>query len=61
MPAPARASTATSPILGHSAACIATHPSDMAVALAALGAEIHTIGPQGERVVPMPGLHRLPG
>jgi xanthine dehydrogenase YagS FAD-binding subunit len=48
-------------ILGHSEACVATHPSDMAVALAALGAEVHVAGPDGERTIPMPGLHRLPG
>jgi xanthine dehydrogenase YagS FAD-binding subunit len=48
-------------ILGHSAACVATHPSDMAVALAALDAAVHVTGPGGQRVVPMPGLHRLPG
>jgi xanthine dehydrogenase YagS FAD-binding subunit len=48
-------------ILGHSAACVATHPSDMAVALVALGAQVHVEGPAGERTIPMPGLHRLPG
>jgi xanthine dehydrogenase YagS FAD-binding subunit len=48
-------------ILGHSAACVATHPSDMAVALAAIGAEVHVTGPAGERTIPIPGLHRLPG
>ena len=48
-------------ILGHSEHCIATHPSDMAVALTALGAAVHVLGPRGERTVPMPGLHRLPG
>jgi xanthine dehydrogenase YagS FAD-binding subunit len=48
-------------ILGHSPQCVATHPSDMAVAMAAFGARVHLRGPQGERVVPMPGLHRLPG
>ena len=48
-------------ILGHSDACVATHPSDMAVALAAIGAEVHLRGPAGERTVPIPGLHRLPG
>jgi xanthine dehydrogenase YagS FAD-binding subunit len=48
-------------ILGHSSSCVATHPSDMAVALAALGARVHVTGPGGEREVPMPGLHRLPG
>ena len=48
-------------VLGHSEACVATHPSDMAVALAALRAEVHVTGPDGERVIPIPGLHRLPG
>jgi xanthine dehydrogenase YagS FAD-binding subunit len=48
-------------ILGHSDACVATHPSDMAVALAALDATVHAQGTDGPRTVPMPGLHRLPG
>ena len=48
-------------ILGHSDACVATHPSDMAVALAAIGAEVHVTGREGERTIPIPGLHRLPG
>jgi xanthine dehydrogenase YagS FAD-binding subunit len=49
-------------VLGHSAACVATHPSDMAVALAALDARIHVTGPGGDRTVPLlPGLYRLPG
>ncbi|GAA2397290.1 xanthine dehydrogenase family protein subunit M [Nonomuraea africana] len=48
-------------IIGHSASCVATHPSDMAVALAALGATVHIEGADGPRTVPMPGLHRLPG
>ncbi|GAA4236194.1 xanthine dehydrogenase YagS FAD-binding subunit [Streptosporangium album] len=48
-------------IIGHSTACVATHPSDMAVALAALGATVHVEGRNGARQVPMPGLHRLPG
>ncbi|MFV0623971.1 FAD binding domain-containing protein [Sphingomonas sp. ac-8] len=48
-------------ILGASPACIATHPSDMCVALAALDAEVHLAGPEGERVVPLVELHRLPG
>jgi len=48
-------------ILGHSEACVATHPSDMAVALAAIGACVQAIGPSGVRSVPIPGLHRLPG
>jgi xanthine dehydrogenase YagS FAD-binding subunit len=48
-------------ILGASSACIATHPSDMAVALAALDATILVRGPAGERVIPMTEFHRLPG
>jgi xanthine dehydrogenase YagS FAD-binding subunit len=48
-------------VIGHSEACIATHPSDMAVALAAIGAEVRVVGPDGARTIPMPGLHRLPG
>jgi xanthine dehydrogenase YagS FAD-binding subunit len=48
-------------VLGHSEACVATHPSDMAVALAALGATVHVRGDDGDRTLPMPGLHRLPG
>jgi xanthine dehydrogenase YagS FAD-binding subunit len=48
-------------ILGASAQCVATHPSDMAVALAALDAVVHTEGPGGRRAIPVTGLHRLPG
>ncbi|MCX4728170.1 xanthine dehydrogenase family protein subunit M [Streptomyces sp. NBC_01306] len=48
-------------VLGHSAHCVATHPSDMAVALAALDAEIELVGPGGERKVPVADFHRLPG
>jgi xanthine dehydrogenase YagS FAD-binding subunit len=48
-------------ILGASEHCIATHPSDMAVAMAALDAEVIVLGPTGERRVPAQGLHRLPG
>lgn len=47
-------------ILGHSPFCVATHPSDMAVALTALGARVRVAGPDGGRLVEMPGLHRLP-
>jgi xanthine dehydrogenase YagS FAD-binding subunit len=46
---------------GDGAACVATHPSDMAVALTALDASVHVTGPGGDRVIAMPGLHRLPG
>jgi xanthine dehydrogenase YagS FAD-binding subunit len=42
-------------------ACIATHPSDMAVALAVLDAQVQVLGPDGERTVPVTELHRLPG
>jgi len=54
------AETGNMAILGHSPDCVATHPSDMAVALAALGARVLVAGPDGERRVAMPGLHRLP-
>ena len=47
-------------ILGASAACVATHPSDMCVALAALDAMMHLRGSEGERSVPLTDLHRLP-
>jgi len=55
------ADTENMAIFGHSPHCVAVHPSDMAVALTALGARVHLQGPDGERTVPMPGLHRLPG
>jgi xanthine dehydrogenase YagS FAD-binding subunit len=48
-------------ILGTSDACIATHPSDMCVALAVLEATVHVTGPAGERVIPFADFHRLPG
>lgn len=48
-------------VLGHSDQCIAVHPSDMAVALAALEALVHVSGPEGDRVIPMSEFHRLPG
>ena len=48
-------------ILGASEACIATHPSDMAVAMAALDAVVRVLGPQGERAIPLVGFYRLPG
>ncbi|KOX20550.1 molybdopterin dehydrogenase [Saccharothrix sp. NRRL B-16348] len=48
-------------ILGASAHCVATHPSDMAVAMAALDAQVAVLGPAGRRVVPLVELHRLPG
>lgn len=48
-------------ILGASPACIATNPSDMAVALVALDATVRLSGPNGERSVPVANFHRLPG
>ncbi|MFI8825125.1 FAD binding domain-containing protein [Streptomyces sp. NPDC053431] len=48
-------------VLGHSPHCVATHPSDMAVALAALDAEVRLRGADGERTVPVAAFHRLPG
>jgi xanthine dehydrogenase YagS FAD-binding subunit len=48
-------------ILGTSESCIATHPSDMCVALAALAANVHVTGPAGERTMAFADFHRLPG
>lgn len=49
-------------ILGASDACIATHPSDMAVAMSALDARVETAGPDGQtRTLPIGELHTLPG
>lgn len=48
-------------IIGHSPACVATHPSDLAVALVALDAVVHVEGPDGPRAIPMTELYRLPG
>jgi xanthine dehydrogenase YagS FAD-binding subunit len=48
-------------ILGASGSCVAVHPSDLAVALAALDAAVLTTGPAGERRLPLTDLHRLPG
>jgi xanthine dehydrogenase YagS FAD-binding subunit len=48
-------------ILGASDSCIATHPSDMAVGLAALDATVRVQGRAGERVIPFRDFHRLPG
>jgi xanthine dehydrogenase YagS FAD-binding subunit len=48
-------------ILGASNECIATNPSDMNVALAALNATVHVIGPKGKRTIPFAEFHRLPG
>jgi xanthine dehydrogenase YagS FAD-binding subunit len=48
-------------ILGASEHCVATHPSDMGVALAALEAVIHVEGPNAARTIPFAEFHRLPG
>jgi len=48
-------------ILGASPACVATHPSDMCVALVALDAIVHTDCSEGPRSIPLADLHRLPG
>lgn len=48
-------------IVGTSPACIANHPSDMCVALAALDGLVHVAGPNGRRSIPMVEFHRLPG
>ncbi|NLU71162.1 xanthine dehydrogenase family protein subunit M [Streptomyces sp. HNM0575] len=48
-------------ILGASPQCVATHPSDMGVALTALDAVVRVQGPDGERAVPFGDFHRLPG
>jgi xanthine dehydrogenase YagS FAD-binding subunit len=48
-------------ILGWSDACIATNPSDLAVALAALGAVVETVGRKGRRGIPFDEFYRLPG
>lgn len=48
-------------ILGASESCVATHPSDMCVALAALDATIHVTGPQGDRAIPFAEFYLLPG
>jgi len=48
-------------ILGTSESCIATHPSDMCVALASLDATVHVEGKNGKRAIPFSDFHRLPG
>ena len=48
-------------ILGTSESCIATHPSDMCVALAALDAVVRVSGTNGDRTIPFSEFHRLPG
>jgi len=51
----------THAILGTSDHCIATHPSDMCVAMAALEATIHVEGPRGKRTIAFADFHKLPG
>ncbi len=48
-------------VLGTSDHCIATHPSDMCVAMAAIGATVHVQGPRGERDIDFLDFHLLPG
>jgi xanthine dehydrogenase YagS FAD-binding subunit len=48
-------------VLGWSEHCVATHPSDLAVALAAFDATVRVEGPAGARSIPLVDLHRLPG
>ncbi len=48
-------------ILGASDACIAVHPSDMAVAMRVLDAEVEVVSSRGQRVIPIADFHRLPG
>jgi xanthine dehydrogenase YagS FAD-binding subunit len=48
-------------ILGASDACVAVHPSDLAVGLVAVDATVLVLGPEGQRSVPIADLHRLPG
>ncbi|SDJ62906.1 xanthine dehydrogenase YagS FAD-binding subunit [Lentzea albidocapillata subsp. violacea] len=48
-------------VLGGSESCIATHPSDLAVALTALDASVHVLGPGGTRRIPVGEFYRLPG
>jgi xanthine dehydrogenase YagS FAD-binding subunit len=48
-------------ILGASEQCVAVHPSDLCVALAALDTTVHVLGPKGGRAIPFENFHRLPG
>jgi xanthine dehydrogenase YagS FAD-binding subunit len=48
-------------VLGTSDHCVATNPSDMCVAMAALEATIHVLGPRGTRAIPIGDFHLLPG
>jgi xanthine dehydrogenase YagS FAD-binding subunit len=54
-------SNRTLAVLGTSEHCIATNPSDMCVAMAALEATIHVQGPKGARAIPIDDFHLLPG
>jgi xanthine dehydrogenase YagS FAD-binding subunit len=54
-------SNRTLAVLGTSDQCIATNPSDMCVAMAALEATIHVVGPKGSRAIPIADFHLLPG
>ncbi|WP_406470419.1 FAD binding domain-containing protein [Streptomyces sp. NBC_01615] len=51
----------THAILGTSESCVATHPSDVAVAFAALEATVHLLGPDGQRRIPVADFHLRPG
>jgi xanthine dehydrogenase YagS FAD-binding subunit len=51
----------TDAIFGWSESCVATHPSDLAVALAALDAIVHVRNAAGDRAIPFSDFHRLPG
>ena len=49
-------------VVGTSEQCIAVHPSDMAIAMRVLDAQVETVSPQGaRRVIPIADFHRLPG
>lgn len=48
-------------LIGMSDACVAVHPSDLCVPLAALDAVVHVVGAAGARTIPFAGFHRLPG
>ena len=56
-----RGSNRTLAVLGTSEHCIATNPSDMCIAMAALEATIHVQGPKGSRAIPFGEFHLLPG
>ena len=51
----------THAIFGFSDKCIAVHPSDLSVALAAIDATVAVTGPKGDRTIPFTEFHRLPG